>query len=313
MSWPQAFRSHKLFLVQPRRRSKQNGHESLSTWGLLKDESKPTIMDWISQLVHQGFLEKSGEYNVLKITSEGGRLLKGEIAPRLLRMRPKDSLSRDRKTRTQVDPHSWDGVDRDLFNALRTLRTQKANDLGLPPYLVFGDAALRDMARRRPSTPEGFLKVSGVGKKKCDDFGDEFTATSREHCESKKLSMDVTPSMTASTAKSPPPAKKPGAPSPGALAAFPMFRDGLSVADVSSRLARAESTVRGYLNQFLESEKITDPSPWVNQPLVERIERAIAVVGDEGPLRPVFEHLEGSVSYDAIHVVVRCWRNRQAT
>ncbi len=289
----------------------QNGHESLSTWGLMKDETKPTIMDWIGQLVQQGFLEKVGEYNILKITSEGGRLLKGEVAPRLLRMRPKEALSRERRTRTQVDPHSWEGVDRELFEELRKLRTSKANEMGLPPYLVFGDAALRDMARRRPSTPEGFLKVSGVGKKKCDDFGDEFTAVIRAHCEAKGLKMDVTPSMTPSPVKSTPSAKKAGGPSAGALTAFPMFREGLSVADVSSRMARAESTVQGYLNQFLEGEKITDPSPWVHLPLVERIEKAIAIVGGEGALRPIFEQLDGSVSYDAIHVVVRCWRNRQ--
>jgi len=83
---------------------------------------------------------------------------------------------------------SWEGVDNDLFEKLRGLRLEKARELGVPAFIVFGDAALRDMARLKPTSPADFLNVHGVGQKKCDDFGEAFTAAVAEHLQSSKES-----------------------------------------------------------------------------------------------------------------------------
>jgi ATP-dependent DNA helicase RecQ len=64
-----------------------NKHDELSTFGILKEHDKQSIRDWIEQLASQGFLEKEGEYNVLKVTPSGRKLLKGEMKPRLLKPR----------------------------------------------------------------------------------------------------------------------------------------------------------------------------------------------------------------------------------
>src|SRR5439155_4848982 len=63
----------------------ENGHDKLSTWGLLTEHGKKNARDWIEQLAAQGFLKKTGEFNVLAVTPEGRRLLRGEITPRLLK------------------------------------------------------------------------------------------------------------------------------------------------------------------------------------------------------------------------------------
>jgi ATP-dependent DNA helicase RecQ len=117
-----------------------NGHDSLSTYGLLRDYDKHVVHDWVEQLAGQGFLEKTGEYNVLVVTPEGRRVLTGELAPRLLRPAEKQ------KRKAKVAAESWEGVDKGLFDALRTLRASLARERRVPAYVIFGDAALRDSA-----------------------------------------------------------------------------------------------------------------------------------------------------------------------
>ena len=149
----------------------ENGHDALSTHGLLESHEARAVRGWVEQLVSQGFLAKTGDYNVLMVTESGRRLLAGEVTPRLLKPARRSS---SKKSRAHAD--SWEGVDRDLFERLRALRRELAEERSVPAYLVFGDASLRDMARRRPATPEEFLEVHGVGAKKAADYGEVFLA-----------------------------------------------------------------------------------------------------------------------------------------
>lgn len=147
-----------------------NGHDQLTTFGLLKDHSVQAVRGWIEQLVAQGFLGRVGEYNVLEVTASGRQLLQGTHVPRLLK--PAETKRSTRRAAARED--SWDGVDRDLFEVLRQVRRELADTRSVPAYVIFSDAALRDMARRRPATSEEFLEVHGVGQKKSEDFGSEF-------------------------------------------------------------------------------------------------------------------------------------------
>ena len=153
----------------------ENGHDALSTYGLLADHSKRVVRDWIEQLVAQGFLRKAGEYNTLEVSETGQHILDGSQVPSLL------APGKKQPRPSKVARDSWQGVDRELFEALRTLRRTIADEKGVPAYIVFGDAALRDMARRRPESLEEFLEVSGVGEKKRQQYGARFIAAIREH------------------------------------------------------------------------------------------------------------------------------------
>jgi len=147
-----------------------NGHDRLSTFGLLAEFSARAVRGWVEQLVVQNYLEKVGEYNVLAVTPSGRELLRGEATPRLLKP------AEPRRSRAGAAAHedSWDGVDRELFEVLRRLRRVLADERSVPPYVVFSDAALRDMARRRPTSAEEFRQVHGVGDKKLADYSEEF-------------------------------------------------------------------------------------------------------------------------------------------
>ena len=149
-----------------------NRHDDLSTYGLLADSDVRAVRGWVEQLVAQGFLAKTGEYNVLMVTESGRSLLRGDVTPRLLK--PAARAAKVRKSRAHDE--SGEGVDRDLFERLRELRRRLADEKSVPAYVVFGDASLRDMARKKPGTPTEFLDVHGVGQKKAADYGELFLA-----------------------------------------------------------------------------------------------------------------------------------------
>jgi len=163
----------------------ENNHDSLSTYALLSEHSKHTVHDWIEQLEGQAYIEKVGEYNVLNVTEKGWHVLKGYETPRLLRPAQKPAKV------SKAAKDSWDGVDKGLFEVLRKLRAAIARKRAVPAYIVFGDAALRDMARRRPSNPERFIEVKGVGDKKRRQYGKVVLAAIRDYCRENSLDMDI--------------------------------------------------------------------------------------------------------------------------
>ena len=168
------------------RRIQENGHQRLSTYALLSEYSRRIVRDWIEQLVDQQCLEKTGDYNVLKVTAKGRRVLRGEFTPYLLKPIEKKEVKE-----AKVSKDSWEGVDRGLFEHLRSLRRKVADQRKVPAYIVFTDAALRDMARWRPSTIKGFLRVNGVGQIKCEEFGDGFVLAIKNYCMEHSLEIDL--------------------------------------------------------------------------------------------------------------------------
>jgi len=162
-----------------------NRHDELSTYGLLSDYSRSTVHDWIEQLEGQACIEKVGDYNVLNVTEKGWQVLKGNETPRLLKPAAKPVKV------SKVVEDSWEGVDKGLFEALRKLRTSIARKKGVPAYVVFGDAALRDMARKRPSNYMNLLDVKGIGEKKRRQYGELVLAAMKDYCRTNSLDMDV--------------------------------------------------------------------------------------------------------------------------
>lgn len=159
-------------------------HDRLSTYGLLKDTPSKALTNWIFQLVDQGLLDRTpGEYPVLVLNDASWEVMRGERNVKL-RM-PKAVV-----TKTRAAAESWKGVDRDLFERLRELRMELARKNGSPPFMIFGDASLRDMARRRPTTSESFLAIHGVGAAKLKKYGKRFTKAIEEYCGVHGLAVD---------------------------------------------------------------------------------------------------------------------------
>jgi ATP-dependent DNA helicase RecQ len=159
------------------------GHQALSVFGLFKDSTIDELRGYIDQLVASGWLRQTeDEFPVLKLTAEGLALLKSaDAAPDL-------SLARQRKPekgrapkRPAVEAASWEGVDRDLFDVLRALRLEIAHSRRVPPYVVFHDTTLRELARLRPVTLDALRHVYGIGARKADDLGETVLDAIRRH------------------------------------------------------------------------------------------------------------------------------------
>lgn len=285
----------------------ERAHDQLSTYGLLSEHTQRTVRDWIEQLVSQNYLSKYGEFNQLQITELGRQALRGELAPRLLK--PAVESSNSTRPAKQV---SWEGVDRELFESLRELRKQLATEKGVPAYVVFGDATLRDLARRRPADELGFLGTHGVGQKKWEEYGQQFLGAITDYCEGRGIAVDVEPLESDAASNSYQIVEPPetSALSASAIAAFPLFKQSLPIADIATKIGRAESTIGGYLLQFLRHESVTDPTPWVDSSTATRVHDAIEAVGGTR-LKPIFEYLNSEVPYDEIRIVATCIANAE--
>ncbi len=155
---------------------RQMGHEQLSTFGLLKELDQKTLTNMVYQLVDQGVLDRTDcDRPILKLNAASWRVMQGEHPVRLI-------MPRQRVVKaTQIQADAWEGVDRALFDSLRELRRTIAGERGVPAYVVFGDASLRDMARRRPAGPDEFLACHGVGQTKLLRFGSRFITCIAAH------------------------------------------------------------------------------------------------------------------------------------
>ncbi len=152
-------------------------HDRLSTYGIGSDRSEEEWSAIMRQLIHQGFLiQDVASYSVLKLTQAARPLLRGEMELQLARPRVREKKQAVRKSRHRMDtPH-----DEALFDQLRELRKQIADEMNVPPYIVFGDATLKHMAQLKPENEVQMLEVSGVGQVKLERFGKAFLRCMRE-------------------------------------------------------------------------------------------------------------------------------------
>ena len=150
---------------------RQHGHDKLSVYGIGTDLSMATWRSVVRQLVVQGYLRSDQRrYGALVLTDKSRAVLRGEITLQLREDKKLTSQKRKRRGPAQ----SLAPGDQQLFEALRQRRKEIADELDLPPYLVFHDATLMQLAEERPRTQADMLSINGIGKVKMERYGNEF-------------------------------------------------------------------------------------------------------------------------------------------
>lgn len=171
------------------------GYDTLSTYGIMADESKKYVLLVIDELISRGLLEREAQFSTLRMTEQGATFLRERqsFAVRVPKPERKERIreaaekraERERKqaraTRngviggsgTAVEPGSIEGAE-GLFAELKALRYDIASEEHVPAYVVFSNHALHDMCRRMPETMDEFLEVAGVGEVKAERYGREF-------------------------------------------------------------------------------------------------------------------------------------------
>jgi len=154
----------------------QLGHDRLSTYGIGAENSQEAWSSLTRQLIHLGFLQQDiANYSILKLTEAARPLLRGDQQVILPSPRVKPQAAR-RKSRRDLENLAYDT---DLFEALKACRKQLAEEAGVPPFVIFGDQALMEMAALRPADAQSLLEVHGVGHHKLKRYGPDFLAVIR--------------------------------------------------------------------------------------------------------------------------------------
>lgn len=157
-------------------RIREWGHDKLPVYGIGREQSHEHWVSVLRQLIHLGFLTQNiALHSAVQLTESARPVLRGEIplqlaVPRVVNLKPK------------ANQKSYTGLyDRKLFAKLRKLRKAIADEGDIPPYVVFSDATLLEMADRLPVTASELLTINGVGQRKLERFGTPFMSLIREH------------------------------------------------------------------------------------------------------------------------------------
>jgi ATP-dependent DNA helicase RecQ len=157
-------------------------HHELTTFGLLRGAPSPEVRGYVEQLIAHGFLRQTDDaFPVVALTERGVALMKNPASqPDLALARQRRPAKGRVQKRSRIESESWQDVDRDLFERLRAVRLEIARARGVPPYVIFHDTTLREMARIRPKTVGELHGIRGIGARKAEDLGETFLAAIRE-------------------------------------------------------------------------------------------------------------------------------------
>ena len=147
----------------------QLGHHELSTYGIGAGENQHYWGCVVRHLVHQGYLDQDvAAYSILKLTERSRPLLRGEVSLQMARPRIRDSV---REKRGGPAASLLPDYDEQLFERLRAVRMELARQANVPPFVIFHDRTLAEMALHKPRSLEDLGKIHGVGAGKCERYG----------------------------------------------------------------------------------------------------------------------------------------------
>ncbi|MDP8032850.1 ATP-dependent DNA helicase RecQ [Pasteurella atlantica] len=160
---------------------KDHHHDQLSVFGIGKEKNQEYWISVIRQLIHLGLIKQNiMEHSSLQLTKNARPFLRGE-EPLALAM-PRLGISSSTILSTKATNRRYD---KDLFARLRFLRKQIADRENIPPYIVFNDATLQEMAEFTPQTPNEMLAINGVGERKLERFGEAFIQLIKAHLDNR--------------------------------------------------------------------------------------------------------------------------------
>ena len=265
-------------------RIERNGHDKISTWGIGKNL---TLTQWKSlfrQLIAQGYLSVNMEYGTLLLTEKARPLLRGEdvLLARKSRKPVKES-STSKKSRLKAELRS---IDEELFDALRQRRTELANEQGVPSYIIFSDASLIEMARKRPQTNETFQYISGVGEMKLKRYGDDFMEVIRAYPLPALLKNNFSDTINETLA---------------------FYNDGLSLENIADKRDLSVGTIYGHMADVIEAGMLSAADVLdLEDEDFTMIEQTATFLNskEENTLKPLFDELDGEFSYGILRCIV---------
>jgi ATP-dependent DNA helicase RecQ len=282
----------------------QGGYDQIKTYGAGRDLPYLDWYSYVHQMLNDGlFYIAYEEGYALKITERGHQVLKGELTLPLRKFQPTEKAEKptraSKKAATAAATATFGSPEAQLFDKLRKLRKTIADEQGVPPYVVFSDATLQEMAAERPVSRVGMLGVSGVGMKKFETYGEAFIKLILEEgggaVPSDSDNMFSEPPRSRISAASSAAADKPVSDSEDATIQFHQM--GLTPEDISERRGLALSTVKTHLYNAYAKGRELRIHDFASDAELAEIFTARAQLGGDPTLRDLFDHLREKYDY----------------
>ncbi|EGK84376.1 DNA helicase RecQ [Microcoleus vaginatus PCC 9802] len=271
----------------------QYQHHQLSTYGIGKDRSAEEWKKLSRSLLNQGFLdEKTDGFPILKLNEKSWEIMKRQRTVEIAIEPQREVQGKVRSLAVEVEG---------LFTVLRTLRKQIADEQFVPPYVVFADKSLRDMAEKRPQNLREFEEVYGVGSNKRDKYGKVFLEAIRNFCQEQGLPSGAASSEVANLPN------LSNVASYSQMQTWELYRQGLTVQGIANARGMSPNTISGHLIELMEMGREVDINLLVEPERQQAIVYAIEVMGDE-KLRAIYDFLEERYTFEEIKFVRAWWR-----
>ena len=266
------------------------GHESLSTYGIGAEHGRAEWGAIGRELCRLGFLFQNAErFNIVELTDAGMAALKSRQKITLTKPVTAPEPEKEKHRVGEI------ACDEALFEKLRQLRKQLADERSVPSYIIFSDVSLRQMARFYPQDDADFSRISGVGEKKLREFGTAFMAEIAAHLQSNPRQIFSDASFDAP----PPPARS--TISDAVRETLRFFRQGRTVPEVARLRGIKEGTVYGYLDEAIRAGETVDLNALLDAKAQQEIAAAFNKSGF-GNLTGALESLGGRYSYGQLRV-----------
>ncbi len=258
----------------------EKNYNQLKTYGIGREISWRDWQQYIIQLINLGYIEIAfHKNNHLQLT-----LLAKEVLFEAGKVQLAKILD-EKELREQEEEKTVKFKDNSLFEKLRQLRLKLSRDEGIPAYLIFNDATLKEMERERPMTDDAFIAINGVGRKKMQDYGYQFIkeiiAFSKEKRVKKKSIKGNTHKIT-----------------------LELYNNGLSVEEISKERKLAATTIYSHIAKLYADGEHIDLMQFISTSDLEVVKKAKSALGDPETLKAYYEHFEESMDYWTIRMAL---------
>ena len=251
----------------------EKGLQNIKTFGAVNDVSWQDLQQYVIQLLNQGVLEINFRENSRIALTPLAKEILYHKKPVQLAILNQVEKQTERKTRTKADKKG-------LFEKLRVLRYQIAKEQGVPAYVIFGDASLKDMEAKQPLTKAEFEEVSGVGEAKLEKYANIFLKEIAAHVETLKPKI------------------------PTHEKTWVLFKDGFSPAEIAVKRELTENTIYSHLLKMHAQGEEIDLNEFVTIEELSKMEKAKLDLPDAEGLKVYFEYFKEKMPYWKIKIAL---------
>jgi ATP-dependent DNA helicase RecQ len=279
-----------------------NQHDQLSTFGIGADLTAKQWQSISRQLVQMGYLSQEGEYRTLSLTPMAQAALKKRA--RIMGQMPEaEAHPRSQKVR-----QSGPDYNPALFALLRQKRKELADQAGVPPYVIFSDKTLVEMAAYYPQSLESMLKISGVGQVKLHQFGETFRTVIREFCQAHKLPENFPAASRRDTRGTRQTRAEKSDTGRRYIFISEAYNAGESIANLMKHYGISQGTIVDHLARYMmagNSLRCGSDLPELAATSPAQQAQAFAIFDELGAnlLKPAFERMDGKIDYETLKVL----------